>query len=680
VVTSRRAPERRSDVPQRIDVVTRADLEATAANDVTDALKRNEALDVIEYPGLLSGVSLRGFRPQFSGISPRTLILLDGRPAGATNLSTIDVSAIERIEVMKGPASALYGSSAMGGVINLVTRRSSGPLHGTATAGYGSFQSYRGQLATGGTVAGPVDFDLSLAAAGRGDDFHTGSRRLLGGASVPKTLPGGETVRVPELVGDTTLPFTEYATRSGSLRLGAALGGGWRAEARGGYFAGDHVQNPGDLNSPYPFPTLNDLSRRTGEVSLSGGAGAHSLSLRAYAAREVTSYWDDAAAPSFVSSRTPVSWRGVQLQDVVRLGAHSLTAGLDYQRAAESSEVRSAPGTPAPPYSPGSSVRSAAAFAETALHLLDDRLVATLGGRLDDVRFRVASAELYDGTVVSASEEGHTVFNPSAGLLLRPGAGLRLHASAGRAFVNPDAFYVAGYSEQPASGSPGSVVVTRGNPALRPEHSTSWDAGAGLSRPALGLELDLTWFHTDVRDRIAFRPLPVEGVRLTAGGDTIVGLGTYTNADRAAIRGLEASASWDVGALSGFDRSVRLFAGATRFLRAEETVGGVTTDIRNVADLTAVAGVEYDDLRRFSARLSGRYVGERLDTDFSDFTRPGDVRYPEFLVFDLAATLRLSERYRLGVTVANLGDENYYEVRGYNLPGRSLQLSLGVAF
>ena len=82
--------------------------------------------------------------------------------------------------------------------------------------------------------------------------------------------------------------------------------------------------------------------------------------------------------------------------------------------------------------------------------------------------------------------------------------------------------------------------------------------------------------------------------------------------------------------------------------------------------------------RRSALRLSGRYVGERLDTDFTDFANPGDVRYPEFLVFDLSGSLQMAERYRLTAEVSNLGDENYYEVRGYTMPGRELRLGVGV--
>ncbi len=74
----------------------------TPSADLTDIVRKTAAVDVIQYPNLSSGIGIRGFRPQFSGLNQRTLLLIDGRPAGATNLSQINLNGIERIEVLKG--------------------------------------------------------------------------------------------------------------------------------------------------------------------------------------------------------------------------------------------------------------------------------------------------------------------------------------------------------------------------------------------------------------------------------------------------------------------------------------------------------------------------------------------------------------------------------------------------
>jgi vitamin B12 transporter len=100
-------------------------------------------------------------------------------------------------------------------------------------------------------------------------------------------------------------------------------------------------------------------------------------------------------------------------------------------------------------------------------------------------------------------------------------------------------------------------------------------------------------------------------------------------------------------------------------------------DIRNVADLTVNFGIDFDDLRRFGTRLSGRYVGERADDDWNVWPA-AELRYPAFLTLDWTGEPASPEQLRLGLVVSNLTDENHYEVRGYPLPGRAAQLRLSV--
>jgi len=139
VVTGRRVETRITDTPQKVEVVDATDIERTVAADLTEVLKKNAGIDVIQYAGVLSGIGIRGFRPQFSGVNKRSLLLIDGRPSGVTNLGTLPLDGIDRIEVVKGAASSVYGSSAMGGVVNVITRQSRGKIGGMARIGGGSY-------------------------------------------------------------------------------------------------------------------------------------------------------------------------------------------------------------------------------------------------------------------------------------------------------------------------------------------------------------------------------------------------------------------------------------------------------------------------------------------------------------------------------------------------------------
>jgi outer membrane receptor protein involved in Fe transport len=226
-----------------------------------------------------------------------------------------------------------------------------------------------------------------------------------------------------------------------------------------------------------------------------------------------------------------------------------------------------------------------------------------------------------------------------------------------------------------------------------------------------GADVDVTYFRTAVRDRVtnARATFPAASRPVTASGTAVGSVASSANAGQATIEGLETRLAYDVGAALGRPYALRATLNATRLFRAQERTRTVRVDvarfagardfdatdifaalvfsdttararIRNVAALTVDGAFEYDDARRFVARLGGRYVGRRLDNDFSDPADFSDVEYPPFLVADLLAGVRLSPRVRADLLVNNLTDENYYEKRGYNLAGRVVQLRLTTGF
>ena len=709
-VTARRSPTLANLLPQRVDVVTAAEIERSGARDVTELLKKTAGVDVVEYPGLLSGIGLRGFRPETGGIQDRTLVLVDGRPAGTDNLSLLDVASLERVEVVRGPVSALYGSSAMGGVVNLVTRRSTGRLGGQASVRYGSFQTVEATGRVGGSLGSRLDTDLSFTFFREGEDYRIGEgnlfRDLVGSDSATRLLGDGERQNVAEVGDGETRPFTEYGYASGRARLGLRLGGPWRADVRGELFRADDVQTPGDIFFGSDFALFKDLERRDAEVSLSAPEGRFSPLLRFFTSTATSDFYRGLEEERFVDFTGEVKSYGAQLQGTAARGAQSVVAGLDWSTAVEESRVFSAAGVRGAPYSPDASVGSAAAFAEGRFQALGGRLFGTLGGRVDRVSLELRETPLR--TDVEAGEESFTVFNPSAGLRYFLAEGVSAHASAGRAFVSPTAFQKAGRVVQ--EGPAGVASFSVGNPELDAESSVTVDGGLSLSRPRAGIDADVTLFRTRVSDRIttaaaAFAP---ESRPTTPEGTPVAGVITSVNADRATMEGLEWRASYDLGSRFANRWSLRVFAAGNHLLRAEETSRFVSVDaarfagrtdfrpedaadalvfgdegereVLNVADHTLNYGVEWDDLRRFSARLSGRYVGERTDLDFTDFSSVANIRYPAFMVMDASAGVRLAERYRVSLLASNLTDENYYEKRGYNMPGRSLSLRLAVDF
>ncbi|MDT8393814.1 MAG: TonB-dependent receptor [Bacteroidales bacterium] len=153
-ITATLNPRKISSLPGRVAVLNAAELENLAANN-TDDLLQSVANVYINRPwGIFSkgaSVSMRGLPG-----SSRTLILLNGVPmnkvsGGTINWNFIQSGDIEKIEVIKGPNSALYGNNAMGGVINLSTGQPERPLQGKIRSFGGSMNTYGGSLELGGT-------------------------------------------------------------------------------------------------------------------------------------------------------------------------------------------------------------------------------------------------------------------------------------------------------------------------------------------------------------------------------------------------------------------------------------------------------------------------------------------------------------------------------------------------
>ena len=121
VITAARRSQRLADVPVATEVLSREEIERSGASDLSAVLTEH------------TGVDLQGGHPNGAGImlqgigAERVLILLDGQPiagriAGVFDISRIPVAVVERVEIVKGPQSTLYGSEAMGGVVNIITR------------------------------------------------------------------------------------------------------------------------------------------------------------------------------------------------------------------------------------------------------------------------------------------------------------------------------------------------------------------------------------------------------------------------------------------------------------------------------------------------------------------------------------------------------------------------------
>ncbi len=636
VVTATRIPEPEKNVPAVVDVITRNEIEQTPGHDLTEILKKHSTIDVIQYPGELSGIGIRGFRPEFSGITKHSLLLIDGRPAGATNLSTITLGNIERIEVLKGPASSLYGAEAMGGVVNVITRKSTGRFNGEIYGQAGSFNTWNGGTHIGGKILPLLDFDLTASTLNRNTDIELGN-------------------------GHGSRPGTTYNIDYGSLRIGSPFLKGWRADIKGDWYYGNDIETPGALFYFDRQQSLKDIERYSGDFRVEGTWGKNKSLFTLYGSKESTDYYKkyvyDPSVHTYVSSDPynsyygKTKWWGMQLQNTYSLfNVHKITAGFDYEKIYRDSRSYNRDGARKAPWMPNCERKNWAFFTDTGWKLLNENLILTAGLRYDYFDLETKTTP-YKTDFIPGSESFDTV-SPRAGLRYNWNDILSFHTTVGKAFVPPTADKMAGYSERKVGDT---VMITKGNPKLDPETSWTWDGGVTITHHNFGTFTDVTYFITDVKDKIS---------RITEGNLT-----TFNNSSDAEMSGLEFKIHWNAGRAFKLNRKIELYVDGTRlFYSRQKLKDQGWRDIHNVAHWKINYGLDYND-GLFNGRITARYVGKRKDYDWYTPGYP-IIEYPSFTVVDLYLGMTLRKHHHISFQVANIFDEFYYEKPEFPLPGR----------
>lgn len=559
-VTATREETRVKDAPASLAVLPRDALDATAAPTVDEALRQVVGFSLFRRAGsryanpTTQGVSLRGLGA--SGAS-RALVLQDGLPqndafGGWVYWSRLPRAAIERIEVQRGGASDLYGSSALGGVVQVLTRDTGASPRVVADVSAGGLSTFdasvsaavgrgewRARLAaqafgTEGYVAveersrGPVDTELASRHAGA--DLLV-ERRLGGGRLFARVSGFGE-------ARENATPLQTNETRQLAGALGADLGaaGGPRWSAR--------LWGQGQLYEQVFSAVSSDRTReeRTRD------------------------------------QRVPADVLGFSAQHARTLGArHRLVAGVEAAATDGTTEetvyVRDAPSSR---LEAGGAVRSVAVFAGDLVQVAP-RVLATASLRLDgwhhrDGRTTTAPISGGPGTTTTYEDRSETALSPRLGLLIRASPAWTLVASGYGAFRGPT------LNELYRSFRVGDTL-TLANPELRAERL--WGGEAGLRLAAGPVRGRLTAFGSSLEDAVA-------NVTVVAAPALVTR--QRRNVARVRARGVEAEAEWLAG-------------------RAVITAGYAFTDSR-VASFPgepALEGRRVPQVPRHQATMQARY-------------------------------------------------------------------------
>lgn len=445
VVSATRTPTPASAVASSVTVITAQDIELKQETTLPDVLRDVPGLNLVQTGGQggVTSLFIRG------ADSNHTKVLVDGidvsdpsTPGGSFEFANFQTGDIQQAEVLRGPQSGLYGSDAIGGVVDVTTKSGSGPAQLSAMLQGGSFAT----------------FDQSAAVSGASERTnYVFDLEHLKSAATPVTPP--DLLSPGEARNDDAYDNLTLATKLGLTPVqGLGLGLVARYVHSDLRFTSDFDFGPGP--DPVQSQTVSDqlFTRASASVTLLDGRLVQTLGVG------FTDYDSTERVPNNPDTpergdRIKADWQA----DLSLLPGQTLTAGAEGERDAIQSSPISA------------SVTNAAGFVQ---------LQSSFGGRV----FATESLR-YD----SNGQFGGKATYRIAPAILVPETGTKLKASAGTGFKAPTLNEL--YVDYPAFGF-------FANPALKPETSLGYDAG--LEQTLIGgrVQLGATWFHNDIRNLI----------------------------------------------------------------------------------------------------------------------------------------------------------------------------------
>ena len=712
VVSGSRQEQAADDLPLSYDVINATTLSNQQSRNLREALENLPNTSVKRSPARFSvgGATASAGRDGNVGINirglggNRVLLMTDGvrMPRSyAFRTTTFDreylsLELLKRIEVVRGPASALYGSDGMAGLVNFITHE---PADFLAVGKGETPKTLGGRIAAGwsgddnghtlaGTVAGQASDTLQwmLTATTRGahamDNMGTNHEPNLN-----RTRPNPQDDRDNAVLGKIVL--RPHATQRHVFTL-------------------EHVQKKSDvdlLSSRNPLPLRGTPAQIAGAIVDEYSSRSMERNRLTWDARfglgtdwadhvrTVVAYQDAQSRQVGTSVRNTLplrvrdnsygesTWQaGVQADKILRSGgwAHKITYGLDHVRSDISNLYTGL--APLPP-----EVFPLKRFPDTrettsALYVQDESVHGnwslTPGLRFDHFSLDVTSqAGFYPPAKQPGQSLSGSALSPKIGVLYRATEQWSVFGQYAAGFRAPDAGQVNGYYENAAE-----QVIIIPNPDLRPEKSRGVELGVRGRLDRLSLDAAVFGSHYSnlIMDTVLIRGTG------TAADPRIF---QTINTERARITGFELKGQYDWGRVAG-GRLVTPFS----YGKARGVNRATGKPINSVDPAQLALGVQYDTAA-WGLRLDMRHHAAKTakDIDSASSVKPPNTQFtvPSATTLDVSAQWRLRKDLRLNFAVHNLTNRKYWlwpDVYGlaassttndaYTQPGRSVHVSL----
>jgi len=633
VIVAQRRESDLLDVPSGVTVITGEQIRSSGATNVVEVVQKQTGF-FSSGPGKGAAdqvMDLRGYN-NGAGNGQRTLILVDGRKTNSvvgssTDWAAIPLDNIERIEITRGPAAAMYGDAALAGAVNIITRKGGKKTTARMTLAGGAWDTFRGSASASGP-AGDGTFDAFVA--GESTQGYRDHQNYQGGDftvryDLPLTASLNGSVKFGHH-GDTR-------QRAGSLSQAEIDTLGRRASVLAG--------SPSEFRGFVDFvdAVLEQSSENCGRLSLFFNyTGTNSSSAQHFTGGDF--YNADRSGVSLLQPKHVGTWQ-IFGRDA------TFTTGLDLSYEEAHSASRFDFGPPPPSNQRTSYVRRLIGAYENIEYRPLDQLILSGGARYDRALLNL-DTDFPDGTGGTKELRAFDQISPMAGVMVRVIEEVSVYASYGRPFKYPTRDELIGF--------------TASAPDLRPERSTSYETGVRAIVPRWGSG-SVTVYRMKVDDEIYFDP---------TFAVPPFGFGTNVNVPQVTHQGVESELR--VTPCGFFE----LFATHT-FNRAVITQDPNPANVGNrypvTPPLSGTLGgtVRYEGL---TVTLLGRYVGERLLIGDFDNTQP---TLPSYWLMDA----RASYTYGLFtgfVSVYNLADRKVIDNGGVSFTGNRYNPAPGRSF
>ncbi|EHC55617.1 Colicin I receptor precursor [Salmonella enterica subsp. enterica serovar Inverness str. R8-3668] len=644
VVTASAIEQNLKDAPASISVITQQDLQRRPVQNLKDVLKEVPGVQLTNEGDNRKGVSIRGLDSSY------TLILIDGKRVNSRNavfrhndfdLNWIPVDAIERIEVVRGPMSSLYGSDALGGVVNIITKKIGQKWHGSVTVDSTIQEhrdrgdTYNGQFFTSGPL---IDGVLGMKAYG------SLAKREKDEQQSSATTATGETPRIEG-----------FTSRDGNVEFAWTPNENHDVTAGYGFDRQDRDSDSLDKNR---------LERQNYALSHNGRWDLGNSELKFYG-EKVENKNPGNSSPITSESNSIDGKYVLPLASVNQF----LTFGGEWRHDKLSDAVNLTGGS-----STKTSASQYALFLEDEWRIFEP-LALTTGIRMDD-------HETYGD---HWSPRAYLVYNATDTLTVKGGWATAFKAPS-LLQLSPD------WATNSCRG--GCRIV--GSPDLKPETSESWELGLyyrGEEGILEGVEASVTTFRNDVDNRISISRTP--DVNAAPGYSNFVGFETplysnfvgfesfetnsrgqrvpvfrYYNVNKARIQGVETELKVP------FNEAWKLSLNYT-YNDGRDVSNGGNKPLSDLPFHTANGTLDWKpvQLEDWSFYVSGNYTG-RKRADSATAKTPGG-----YVVWDTGAAWQATKNVKLRAGVLNVGDKDLKrDDYGYTEDGRRYFMAVDYRF